>query len=65
MLLLLLLMFGWGIGIAIALAVFMLVLGGVQYMTTDAVFNKELGKTKKARLNMLWEQGFYYSLEHL
>ncbi len=34
----------WGVGIAILLAVFMVVVGGIRYMTTDAIFDKGEGK---------------------
>lgn len=35
--------FVWGIRVAVLLAVFMIIFGGIQYMTSDAVFNKEEG----------------------
>jgi hypothetical protein len=38
--------FNWGIGIAISLAILVIILGGVQYMTTDAIFKKEEGKKR-------------------
>ncbi|MDP3958074.1 MAG: pilin [bacterium] len=38
--------FNLGIGIAVALAVVMIVIGGAQYLSTDAVFGKEEGKEK-------------------
>ena len=38
--------FQWGTGVAVALAVLMIILGGVQYMTTDAFFKKEQGKER-------------------
>ncbi len=39
-------LFGFAIGIAAVLAVVMIVLGGIQYMTDDAVSNKSEGKEK-------------------
>ncbi|MEK7558619.1 MAG: hypothetical protein AAB507_02215, partial [Patescibacteria group bacterium] len=44
--------FNLGIGIAIALAIVMIVIGGAQYLSTDAVFGKEEGKGKLT--NALW-----------
>jgi len=38
--------FKWGIAIAVLLAVLMTIFGGIQYMTSDAIFNKEEGKHK-------------------
>lgn len=35
--------FTWGIRVAVLLAVIMIIFGGVEYMTSDAVFNKEDG----------------------
>jgi hypothetical protein len=39
-------MFRLGIGIATALAVLMIVIGGIEYMSTDAIGGKEEGKEK-------------------
>ncbi|HMP67323.1 MAG TPA: hypothetical protein PKA60_01060 [Candidatus Paceibacterota bacterium] len=39
-------LFNWGIVITIVLAILFIVIGGIQYMTTDAVFGKQEGKTK-------------------
>jgi hypothetical protein len=39
-------LFKWGIALAIILAIFFIVLGSVEYMTTDAVFNKKEGIKK-------------------
>lgn len=44
--------FNLGVGIAIALAVVMIVIGGIQYLSTDAIFGKEEGKKKLT--NALW-----------
>ncbi len=38
--------FKWGIAVAVLLAILMTIIGGVQYMTTDAMFAKEEGKHK-------------------
>jgi hypothetical protein len=38
--------FTWGVSIAGLLAIIYIVIGGVQYMTTDSIFNKEDGKNK-------------------
>ena len=38
--------FNWGIGIAVTLTILMIIFGGVQYMTTDAIFKKEEGKKR-------------------
>ena len=38
--------YNWGIGLAVALAILVIILGGVQYMTTDAVFGKEEGRKR-------------------
>jgi hypothetical protein len=38
--------FNWGIGAAVALAILFIILGGVQYMTTDAIFAKEEGRKR-------------------
>ncbi len=38
--------FRWGIAIAVLLAILMTIIGGIQYMTTDAMFAKEEGKQK-------------------
>jgi len=38
--------FNWGIGVAVALSVLFIIFGGVEYMTTDAVFKKEDGKKR-------------------
>ncbi len=35
--------FTWGIRVAVLLAIIMIIFGGVEYMTSDAVFNKEDG----------------------
>lgn len=40
------LLFNWGIAIAVTLSIFMIIAGGLQYMTTDAVFGKEQGKER-------------------
>ncbi len=39
-------MYQLGVGVATALAVLMIILGGVEYVTTDAIGGKEEGKTK-------------------
>lgn len=39
-------LFNWGIAIAIILAIMYIVIGGIQYMTTDAVFDKGEGREK-------------------
>jgi hypothetical protein len=39
-------LFIWGIAIAAILAVLYIIIGSIQYMTTDAVSGKEVGKTK-------------------
>ncbi len=51
----------FGIGIAIALSVVMIVYGGVQYMSTDAVMKKEDGRetVKKALLGLFLALGSY------
>lgn len=38
--------FKWGIVLAIVLAILFVILGAIQYMTTDAVFDKQEGKQK-------------------
>jgi hypothetical protein len=38
--------FNWGIGLAVALSVLFIILGGIQYMTTDAIYSKEEGRQK-------------------
>ncbi|MEK7662304.1 MAG: hypothetical protein AAB355_02295 [Patescibacteria group bacterium] len=45
-------LFSFGIGIAIALSVIMIVIGGAQYLSTDAVFGKSEGKKKI--IDALW-----------
>ncbi|HMP85232.1 MAG TPA: hypothetical protein PKE08_01015 [Candidatus Paceibacterota bacterium] len=40
------LFFKWGIAIAIILSILFIVIGGIQYMTTDAIFDKSEGKQK-------------------
>lgn len=51
--------FNLGISIAVALAVVMIVWGGAQYLSTDAIFGKELGREKinKALLGLLLALG--------
>jgi ABC-type transport system involved in multi-copper enzyme maturation permease subunit len=39
-------LFQWGIAAAVMLSVIFIILGSIQYMTTDAVFGKEEGKSK-------------------
>jgi TRAP-type C4-dicarboxylate transport system permease small subunit len=39
-------MYRWGISIAVILAILMIILGGIQYMTTDSFTNKQDGITK-------------------
>ncbi len=36
----------WGVSIAVVLSIIMIILGGIQYMTTDSVSNKSDGKNK-------------------
>lgn len=40
------LFFRWGLSLAILLSTVMIILGGFQYMTTDAVYDKSDGKEK-------------------
>jgi len=38
--------FKWGVSLAVAMAILFVIYGGVEYMTTDAVFKKEEGREK-------------------
>ena len=42
----LLILFKWGVSLAVALAILFVIYGGVEYMTTDAVFKKEEGRKR-------------------
>jgi amino acid permease len=38
--------FNWGIAIAVVLTIVMIIMGGIQYMTTDSFTGKESGREK-------------------
>jgi len=38
--------FNWGIGIAVSLSILVIILGGIEYMTTDAISKKEDGRNR-------------------